>query len=274
MTNNKIEGRAKKFNGTAIDYVSIFNWGDGKCIAQITPDASGNWQYTYSKGLQVGISYIANGCEPLTHGPYTFEYISAQISSGFLVLKLAGSGGYYYDAWDKTATSSALWAQNFSQTIDIALLDSVFSGSTAVVAYSSKIMGFFDFSWVLEIRGFSSSRPADNHLLTLELLDKQDNVVAAIKSGTDQPSSSGLWYGKDLDSLIKTGKSGSNVSTRGELSFSGSVITYTNKSSSDFNNSFSFPIDISSVVKIRVGGSAESTALVGSFSVGYLKILP
>lgn len=274
MANNRVEGRAKKFNGAAIDYVSIFDWGDGKCIDQITPDASGIWQYNYAKNLVVGITYVANGCEPITHGPYTFEYIGNQISSGFLLLKLAGSGGYYYDAWDKTATSSTLWSENFSQTIDIALLDSVFSGSTAVVDYSSKIIDLFDLNWVLEIRGSSSAGSDDTHLLTLELLSAEDVVVAAIKSGSDGSKSSGLWYGKDLDSLIKTGKSGSNVSTQGQLSFTGNTITYTNKRSSNFNNSFSFSIDISSAVKIRVGGSAESTLTIGSFSIGYLKILP
>lgn len=74
MSANKIQGRAKKYDGAAIDYVSIFNWTDGKCIAQIIPDASGNWQYSYSKNLEVGITYVANGCEPMTHGPYSFTY--------------------------------------------------------------------------------------------------------------------------------------------------------------------------------------------------------
>lgn len=75
MADNKIQGTAKKFDGTAIDYVSIFNWGDGKCIAQVVPDALGAWQYTYSKNLEVGLTYVADGCEPITHGAYNFEYV-------------------------------------------------------------------------------------------------------------------------------------------------------------------------------------------------------
>jgi len=75
MADNKIQGRAKKFDGTAIDYVSIFNWLDGKCIAQVNPNASGDWQYTYSKDLKVGLTYVANGCEPITHGAYDFDYV-------------------------------------------------------------------------------------------------------------------------------------------------------------------------------------------------------
>lgn len=74
MADNKITGRAKKFDGTAIDYVSIFNWLDGKCIAQVVPDVAGNWQYSYHNNLEVGITYVANGCEPITHGLYQFTY--------------------------------------------------------------------------------------------------------------------------------------------------------------------------------------------------------
>lgn len=68
-----LEGRAKKFDGSAIDYVSIFNWSDGKCIAQVNPDTSGNWYYYYHADSQVGITYVADGCEPITHGAYTVE---------------------------------------------------------------------------------------------------------------------------------------------------------------------------------------------------------
>lgn len=67
-----ITGRAKKYDGTPIDYVSIFNWDDGKCIAQVTPNAAGDWSYTYTNSLKVGITYVADGCEPITHGAYDF----------------------------------------------------------------------------------------------------------------------------------------------------------------------------------------------------------
>lgn len=69
---SKIEGTAKKFDGTAIDYVSIFNWNDGKCIGQSTPNAAGNWSFLFYKNINVGITYVADGCEPITHGAYTF----------------------------------------------------------------------------------------------------------------------------------------------------------------------------------------------------------
>lgn len=69
---SKITGKAKKFDGAPVDYVSIFNWSDGKCIAQVIPDASGNWSYAYNLPINIGITYIADGCEPITHGKYSF----------------------------------------------------------------------------------------------------------------------------------------------------------------------------------------------------------
>lgn len=81
MVDNIITGRAKKYDGTAIDYVSIFSWANGRCIAQVVPDASGNWSYSYSETMEVGISYIAEGCEPVTHGKYRFEALGDPLAN-------------------------------------------------------------------------------------------------------------------------------------------------------------------------------------------------
>lgn len=90
MADNTITGRAKKHDGTAIDYVSIFNWADGKCIAQVSPDASGVWTHTYDRSLRVGITYVADGCEPITHGAYDFNYLSGIPSDTILHYDLNG----------------------------------------------------------------------------------------------------------------------------------------------------------------------------------------
>ena len=65
-----ITGRAKRYDGTAIDYVLIFRWKDGKCLAKRIPNSVGNWSFEYDTNLIVGITYVADGCEPMTHGPY------------------------------------------------------------------------------------------------------------------------------------------------------------------------------------------------------------
>jgi len=65
-----LRGKAKKYDGSPIDYVSIFNWPTGECMAQVQPDEMGNWKYDYYTDLNIGITYVADGCEPITHGAY------------------------------------------------------------------------------------------------------------------------------------------------------------------------------------------------------------
>lgn len=72
---SRIDGRAKKYNGGAIDYVMLFNWSTGSIIGTAKPDASGNWKYYYFSNLNCGITYVADGCEPITHGSYQFNHV-------------------------------------------------------------------------------------------------------------------------------------------------------------------------------------------------------
>lgn len=65
-------GRAKRYDGTAIDYVLIFRWKDGKCLGKSIPDSAGNWSFEYAANTIAGVTYVADGCEPITHGPYEF----------------------------------------------------------------------------------------------------------------------------------------------------------------------------------------------------------
>lgn len=67
-----ITGRAKRYDGLPIDYVLIFRWKDGKCLGKSIPDAAGNWLFNYNTNIIVGVTYVADGCEPLSHGPYEF----------------------------------------------------------------------------------------------------------------------------------------------------------------------------------------------------------
>lgn len=88
---SEISGVAKRHDDAPVDYVSIFNWSDGKCIAQVVPDATGAWEYAYSKSLEVGITYVANGCEPITHGAYEFFYASTTPEDTILHYSFDGS---------------------------------------------------------------------------------------------------------------------------------------------------------------------------------------
>ncbi len=78
---SEITGTALRYDGLPVDYVSIFNWADGKCIVQVVPDALGKWSYRYTKNLTIGITYVSNGCETVTHGAYEFVYTGAPIDT-------------------------------------------------------------------------------------------------------------------------------------------------------------------------------------------------
>ena len=97
-----INGRAKKYDGTAIDYIAIYNWDDGQSIAQVVPDITGAWEYEYNKSLKAGILYVADGCQPKTHGPYDFVSTDAVISE-IRTLFTPTQTGVIYAPWDTTS---------------------------------------------------------------------------------------------------------------------------------------------------------------------------
>ncbi|WP_201570850.1 hypothetical protein [Psychrobacter nivimaris] len=66
----KITGRAKRFDSLPVDYVLLFAWKTGKCLGKSIPDAAGNWSFDYDTNLMVGVTYVSDGCEPITHGAY------------------------------------------------------------------------------------------------------------------------------------------------------------------------------------------------------------
>lgn len=65
-----VNGRAKRFDGSVIDYVLIFEWYTGKRLSKELTDKAGNWTFEYSTNMVVGVTYVSDGCEPISHGPY------------------------------------------------------------------------------------------------------------------------------------------------------------------------------------------------------------
>ncbi|MGP5518012.1 hypothetical protein ACTXNA_07190 [Psychrobacter celer] len=67
-----IQGRAKRYDGLPVDYVLIFLWKDGKRLGKSIPNNAGNWSFEYDRNMVVGVTYVSDGCEPISHGPYEF----------------------------------------------------------------------------------------------------------------------------------------------------------------------------------------------------------
>lgn len=148
---SKIEGVAKKFDGTAIDYVSIFNWSDGTCRAQVVPDAAGNWKYYYFGDESVGLTYIADGCEPTTHGSYLLIYDASNelIINGNFDVDLSGwtnrdnhwqwvNGSAYhpFTSQYKTLTQEL----NTTDLIDVVIDLEIIRGALDLSLYSNKYL--------------------------------------------------------------------------------------------------------------------------------------
>lgn len=92
---SRITGKAKRYDGSPVDYIAIFDWSDGSCVSQVKPNpATGGWAHPYASNMTVGITYVADGCEPITHGPYV-------LATNWSPLNLfTGQQGCWYDPSD------------------------------------------------------------------------------------------------------------------------------------------------------------------------------
>lgn len=273
-----IAGNAKKYSGAQIDYVIIFDWVTGSHIKVVTPDPSGAWQHEYFKDMLIGITYVADGCKPISHGPYDFKADSSGgITSGYLVFTYAQSGNATVTpAFDINNTNHEKWIENFSQTKDIVFYDyayGYYDQRTNKLA-PPKIIDQFRPWWTLLLRASNGSWYGDEGTFTFEIMDSDNNVLFAMKAERDGEFRSGLWYGTTLNSLTKAGQSGPYPITSGVLSFTDDSVIYVANTAASMNLSFTFPVNLRSAAKVRVYGYANSNYTSGGGAEAYIKILP
>lgn len=67
-----LAGNVTKALGGPADSVRVFDWETGHKRALVTPDENGDWSVGLVSGVY-GVIYMANGCAPVVHGPYTLE---------------------------------------------------------------------------------------------------------------------------------------------------------------------------------------------------------
>lgn len=68
-----ITGNVTTQAGESADLVRIFRWPDNKLETTAVPDAAGDWSTIVGAPGEYGITYTADGCQPITHGPYYVE---------------------------------------------------------------------------------------------------------------------------------------------------------------------------------------------------------
>lgn len=67
-----LTGNATRNSGAPIDAVRIRGWVDRADVLSVTPDEDGDWSASIPPG-QYDITYLADGCAPVCHGPYTVD---------------------------------------------------------------------------------------------------------------------------------------------------------------------------------------------------------
>lgn len=67
-----ISGNATSAAGQPVGAVNVFIWPRGPIVDTATPDSNGDWA-AFAPTVNYGVTYIAEGCQPITHGPYLAE---------------------------------------------------------------------------------------------------------------------------------------------------------------------------------------------------------
>ena len=90
----QITGNATTASGDPADFVRVFSWPDMELTSTAVPDINGDWSAEVTVSGDYGVTYIALGCQPITHGPY---YLEVEGGTGPLptVIGEAAAGGFY-----------------------------------------------------------------------------------------------------------------------------------------------------------------------------------
>lgn len=67
---NEVGGNATLENGDPVDRVVIRQWETNAFVDEVIPDENGDWAILLRPG-DYDITYFADGCQPICHGPYT-----------------------------------------------------------------------------------------------------------------------------------------------------------------------------------------------------------
>lgn len=88
----QITGNATTASGEPADFVRVFSWPDMELTSTAVPDTNGDWSAEVTVSGDYGVTYIALGCQPITHGPYLIETGSSGLPT---VIGEASNGGFY-----------------------------------------------------------------------------------------------------------------------------------------------------------------------------------
>ena len=100
----QISGNATTADGAAADFVRAFLWPNLDLAGTAVPAQNGDWTIELTAEVDYGITYIAAGCQPITHGPYYVEgagpgplptVIGEAFGGGFYAGDIEDAGQWY-----------------------------------------------------------------------------------------------------------------------------------------------------------------------------------
>ena len=162
--------------------------------------------------------------------------------------------------YDPQGAQTEEWQTFFANTLNFGILQykNQSSPTTTLTQTGSAIIAKSPLNKVFKIIAGNGTWHNTSIGCNLEFLDPNDNVVAALKWYQDGTFRHAISYGPNLGSQTRVGVVGSYPQTNGELSITPSGFIYTNKATTNYNESFNYSTDLSSVTKVRVSGLSST----------------
>lgn len=184
---------------------------------------------------------VAAGASRITPSPSESVY-------GYIVSAVAGGGApdLVY-----TNTSSAKWAENFSQTIDIGLFAAKATNPGDTGVQATKTINLFSIRDKWRIHCLNGSWSADQADLDVEFLRNDGSVVAALRSIYRSTYALRMQYGSSLQALTGAGTLGSYPEINGTLTFTASSMAWTPATSNNNHTAWTFSAPFSEVTAVR-----------------------
>ncbi len=112
-----ISGNVTTEAGVAADLVRIFRWPDNELETIAVPDAAGDWTAEVTATGDYGITYLAAGCQPITHGPYYIEVAGDPYWDKVILLLVAEADSYPSTTITDRSTAASTVASNTGLSI-------------------------------------------------------------------------------------------------------------------------------------------------------------
>jgi len=196
--------------------------------------------------------------------------------SGFMMVCAAVSGQFTYSYLDVSDTSDPNWEANYGRTGNFGLFSYSYhlNNSTDSGILAGILPNLFSSKMVFDLKATAVNYSTDIAEFDMLFQDDNNNTIAALRAVSDSSYSTHLYYGSNLNNLTAAGTVGAFPFIAGSLTFTQTTMIFTNSLEQTYNESFTFPCDMSSVTSISFPYFRSKTRSTTreSISYSYLKL--